>query len=115
MLWECSRTLRSATTMSTSDPQFQLDESAIKQAQAAVGAALPDVAALTQMANAFFRAIPGQEAVSTTPIPGAPSNLPQSGIPAPSMPSIPSIDKLPNAADLARLANSDFSASYPAE
>ena len=37
--------------MSTSDPTFQLDEAAIGAARQAVGAALPDVAALTQMAN----------------------------------------------------------------
>ena len=136
--------------MSTSDPTFQLDEAAIGAARQAVGAALPDVAALTQMANAFFRVLPGQDVPAlplggagipgtqnvpgapgpgspqtglrlwggdlayetgdstkpmSTAIPSFPSTLPELGIPAPSMPSIPSVDKLPSEADLARLAS----------
>ncbi|MGA2807873.1 MAG: family 2A encapsulin nanocompartment cargo protein cysteine desulfurase [Terracidiphilus sp.] len=48
--------------MSTSEPNptLELDEAAISAARQAVAAALPDVATLTQMANAYFRALPGQ-------------------------------------------------------
>jgi len=170
--------------MSTSDPTIQLDETALTAAQQAAAAGLPDVAALTQMANAFFRALPGQEvspgfdpaglasslgvnlgapanlgapgasplgtwdsvtsqtsqisqsglsnpAVAgpipapvppSTAVPNFPSTLPELGIPAPSLPSIPSIDKLPSEADLARLSSPNastgstaFPASLPTE
>jgi cysteine desulfurase / selenocysteine lyase len=156
--------------MSTSDPSIQLDEAAVSQAKQAVAAALPDIASVTQLANAFFRALPGQEVTAdfapaaaglpasglpgagsaygftprlesglapdfaphsasgfasgfvpgssptslpgpipaaipiSTAVPGFPSTLPQLGIPAPSVPSIPSLDKLPSEADLARLS-----------
>ncbi|MGA2848918.1 MAG: family 2A encapsulin nanocompartment cargo protein cysteine desulfurase [Terracidiphilus sp.] len=131
--------------MSTSDPVIQLDEAAVAAARQAVGAALPDVAALTQMANAFFRALPGQDVPAiplggpglapetwgspaaptsgfptptvagpipapvpmSTSVPSFPSTLPELGIPAPSMPSIPSVDKLPSEADLTRFASPD--------
>ncbi len=39
---------------------LQLDETAVTAARQAVGAALPDVGTLTRMANAFFRALPGE-------------------------------------------------------
>ena len=116
--------------MSTSDPQFQLDETAITQAKSAVSTGLPDVATLTQMANAFFRALPGQDtAQASAPytgagIPGsdfaagaagASSHLPQFGAPAPSLPSLPSLDKAPNEADIARLASTGTSIGFPSE
>jgi len=114
--------------MSTSDRQIQLDEAAVTGAKTAVAGALPDVATLTQMANAFFRTLPGQE-VAGAQVPSSPglpasfsaalplseSHLPQFGIPAPSLPSLPSIDKLPSEADLARLSGSTSSASFPLE
>jgi cysteine desulfurase/selenocysteine lyase len=129
--------------MSTSDPGFQFDEGAVAQAKSAVGAVFPNVATLTQMANEFFRALPNQAgqdfAGSSVPatvgisvpaaVPGAPSfpafysaalpgtemRQPQFGVPAPSLPSLPSIDKVPNEADLARLAGAGVPASFPGE
>ena len=112
--------------MSTSDPRLELDEGAVSQAKTAIGAALPDVAALTQMANAFFRGLPGQEvapefAGASLPsafaaaVPLSDSHLPQAGFPAPSLASIPSLDKLPSEADLARLAGSGSPASFSLE
>jgi cysteine desulfurase/selenocysteine lyase len=156
--------------MSTSDPTIQLDETVVNAARQAAAAGLPDVAALTQMANAFFRALPGQEvspgfdpaghasrlgvslgapanlgapgasllgtwdpttsqasrsslsnpAVASpiptpvppsTAVPNFPSTLPELGIPASSLPSIPSIDKRPSEPDLARLASPNNSSS----
>jgi cysteine desulfurase / selenocysteine lyase len=132
--------------MSTSDPTIQLDETAVSAAQQAAAAGLPDVATLTQMANAFFRALPGQEVsgrfaslsssvpaadpltylgapgiasetwdpanaqisrpgTSGSAVPSFPSILPELGIPAPALPSISSIDKLPSEADPARLSS----------
>jgi len=120
--------------MSTSDPGFQFDEDAVSQARSAVAGALPDVATLTRMANDFFRALPNQadarpsalaspEVVGSpgvpaaygSAIPGSEMRQPQFGVPAPSMPSLPSIDKIPSEADLARLAGSGFPATFPAE
>jgi cysteine desulfurase/selenocysteine lyase len=129
--------------MSTSDPGFQFDESAVAQAKLAVGAVFPDVATLTQMANEFFRALPNQAgtAVTGSPVPGAtglpvstgvpaspafPSSYsaaipgaemrrPQFGVAAPSMPSLPAGDKVPSEADLARLTGSGLPTGFPAE
>jgi cysteine desulfurase/selenocysteine lyase len=107
--------------MSTSDPRLELDEAAIAQAKTAVASAVPDVAAITQLANAFFRALPGQE-VAIAPasvLPSVPSSAPgygtsspQPGFPAPSVPSLPSVDRIPNEADLAGLAGSNTPANY---
>ncbi len=119
MFW---RTSKLADTMNTNEQAIQLDEAAVSAAKSAVSAALPDVATVTQMANAFFRALPGQDATvagsslpSAAPslnqampvgVPGSSSLLPQAGFPAPSVPALPSLDKIPNEADLARLAGS---------
>jgi cysteine desulfurase/selenocysteine lyase len=111
--------------MSTSEPRFQFDEGAVAEARSAVGAALPDVATLTQMANEFFRALPNQ-AVNTgdlssagaavpAAIPGTEMRQPQFGAAAPSVPALPSLDKIPSEADLARLAGSGLPTNYPAE
>jgi cysteine desulfurase/selenocysteine lyase len=102
--------------MSTSDP-LQFDEGAVAEAKSAIGAALPDVATMTRMANDFFRALPNQNisAPYTSAIPGAEMRQPQFGVPAPSMPSLPSIDKIPSEADLARLSGSAFPMAFPAE
>jgi cysteine desulfurase/selenocysteine lyase len=129
--------------MSTSDSGFQFDEGAVAQAKSAVAAVFPDVAALTQMANEFFRAQPNQAgtAVTGSPVPGGPG-LPASpgvpgspsfptsyaaaipgtdmrqaqfGVAAPSIASLPSIDKVPSEADIARLAGAGLPASFPAE
>jgi cysteine desulfurase/selenocysteine lyase len=40
---------------------------------------------------------------------------PQFGVPAPSMPSLPSVDKIPSEADLARLAGGGLPTTFPAE
>jgi cysteine desulfurase/selenocysteine lyase len=145
--------------MSTIDPIIQLDKSAVSAAKQAAAAGLPDVATLTQMANAFFRALPGQElsrsfelaglapnpashlgapgvsllgtwdpVISETsrsgisspalagpiPVPDPLSTLPEIGIPAPALPSIPYLDKLPAEADLARLSSLNASNSATA-
>ena len=118
------RMSKSANTMSTNEPDTQLDDAAVS----AVSTIVPDVAALTQMANAFFRALPGQESAgagsslaSSPPsmkgampigIPASSSLMPQFGIPAPSLPSQPSQDRIPNEADLARLTGSN---NFPAD
>jgi len=104
--------------MSTSE-QIPLAETALPSAAAGGNPSLPDVATLTQMANSFFRALPnqpsGQENVGTylqspaafsSALPLSESHLPQFGAPAPSLPSLPSLDKVPNEADLARLSGS---------
>jgi cysteine desulfurase/selenocysteine lyase len=129
--------------MSTSNSGFQFDEDAVAQAKSAVGSALPDVATLTQMANEIFRALPNQTGqafsglsqpeVSGLPglptmsgspsfpssysavIPGTEMRQPQFGFPAPSMPSLPSTDKIPSEADIARLAGGGLPAGFPAE
>jgi cysteine desulfurase/selenocysteine lyase len=74
---------------------------------------LPDIASLTQMANEFFRALPGQMAtpvVAQSPpnvsqaVPNLETRLPQFGMTAPSMPSLPSIDKFPSESEMQRLS-----------
>jgi cysteine desulfurase / selenocysteine lyase len=87
---------------------------------------LPDVAALTRMANEFFRAVPGQspqagvvQPVAAMPVaaPDFGAQMPQFGRPMPSMPAVPSLDRLPSEADAHRLAGSSVvpfeSASLP--
>jgi cysteine desulfurase/selenocysteine lyase len=129
--------------MSTSDAGFQFDEDAVAQAKSAVGAVFPDVATLTQMANEFFRALPNQAGTGVTgeslpgatslsaspsvpnspglpssysaAIPGTEMRQPQFGVPVPSIPSLPSIDKIPSEADIARLAGAGLPANFPAE
>jgi cysteine desulfurase / selenocysteine lyase len=82
-----------------------------------VGAA-PDVAAIAQLANDFFRALPGQSASQAVVQPGlaavAPepaaygpafeTRLPQFGAPLPSIPAIPSAARMPSEAEAQRLA-----------
>ena len=106
--------------MSTSEPGFQCDEDAVSQARSAVAGALPDVATMTRMANEFFRAptanaLPGVSAPYTSAIPGTEMRQPQFGVPAPSIPSLPSIDKIPSEADIARLAGGGLPMTFPAE
>lgn len=85
---------------------------------------LPDVASLTQMANEFFRALPGQISapvaaqpqMSAAPAsPNFETRLPQVGAPTPSMPSLPSVDKLPSEAEGQRLAGTSASSFAPME
>jgi cysteine desulfurase/selenocysteine lyase len=40
---------------------------------------------------------------------------PQFGVPAPSMPSLPSVDKIPSEADIARLSGSTSPMTFPTE
>src|SRR5271168_116332 len=80
-----------------------------------VAAGLPDVAALAQMANEFFRALPGQagqfgEAPSAVTVPGL---APQFGATPYSVPATPSADKLPSEADLQRFSGSGASGYQP--
>lgn len=89
------------------------------------GIALPDVAVMAQMANEFFRALPGQNFASVPAQPsvdafrstltGVEVPSPQYGAPVPSIPSMPSPDKLPNEAELQRLSGVGWpqSASAP--
>jgi cysteine desulfurase/selenocysteine lyase len=58
---------------------------------------------------------PGLPASYTGALPGTGMRLPQSGVPAHSMPSLPSIDKIPNEADIARLSGSSIPASFSTE
>jgi cysteine desulfurase/selenocysteine lyase len=125
---------KSVITMSTSDRKLPLEELGVAEGRA-VGVALPDVATLTEMANAFFRALPGeaiprQGAVGSVPkslpvseLPygssglgtGYESHLPQAGVPAPSLPSLPSVDKIPDQADILRVAGAGAPSAFPAE
>jgi len=75
---------------------------------------LPDIATMTQLANDFFRALPGPSSLPVAVQPGttmpvaAPSfgsQLPQFGAPLPSMPAVPSIDRFPSEADAHRLSS----------
>ena len=85
---------------------------------------LPDVMSLTQLANEFFRARPrqmpgpaaGQPLPDSQPTgPNFETRLPQFGAPAPSMPSWPSVDKVPSEAEAQRLSGvSPFTYSYAA-
>ncbi len=73
--------------------------------------ALPDIAAMTQLANEFFRALPGPSLPAavpgsaipmTAPVPG--SQHPQFGAALPSMPAVPSINRLPGETAVHRLS-----------
>ncbi|MEO6815114.1 MAG: family 2A encapsulin nanocompartment cargo protein cysteine desulfurase [Edaphobacter sp.] len=87
------------------------DEARVQESSVASRRLLPDVASLTQMANEFFRALPGQ---TTAPALVQPSpdvqpmrpdfetRLPQFGAPAPSATSLPSMDKIPSEAEAQR-------------
>jgi hypothetical protein len=116
--------------MSTSDfdtaatnLQRPFDEAATGSSSTAT---LPDITALTQMAKAF-RALPNQDSVrSAFPSAGVPEGTqpvilpseayqPQFGIPAPSLPAVPSMDKFPVEADFARFAGSSVPAAYSPE
>jgi cysteine desulfurase/selenocysteine lyase len=76
---------------------------------------LPDVAALAQMANEFFRALPGQAgqfggAQSAVIVP---SLAPQFGATPSSVFAAPSADRLPSEADLQRLSGGGASSYQP--
>jgi len=76
---------------------------------------LPDVAALAQMANEFFRALPGQAgqfggAQSAVIVP---SLAPQFGATPSSIFAAPSADRLPSEADLQRLSGGGASSYQP--
>jgi cysteine desulfurase / selenocysteine lyase len=78
-------------------------------------AGLPDIAALAQMANEFFRALPGQAgqfggAQSAVTMP---SLAPQFGATPSSLLAVPSADKLPSEADLQRLSGGGASSYQP--
>jgi cysteine desulfurase / selenocysteine lyase len=80
-------------------------------------AGLPDVAALTQMANEFFRALPGQAsqfggAQSAVTVP---SFAPQFGATPSSVAAIPEAEKFPSEADALRLAGDGGASSMPYE
>jgi cysteine desulfurase / selenocysteine lyase len=114
--------------MSTSE-QDKAGNTSPQLNEPALTGALPDVATLTQLANEFFRALPGQafSPVAAQPAPSAFSpaafspdahssasglasapnfdtRLPQFGGVASVIPALPSMDKLPSEADAQRLA-----------
>jgi cysteine desulfurase/selenocysteine lyase len=83
------------------------------EATLAPAGTLPDIAVITQLANEFFRALPGSSSLlpadqpaSAMPIAAPPlgTQLPQSGAALPGMPAVPSIDRFPNEADAHRLS-----------
>jgi cysteine desulfurase/selenocysteine lyase len=76
---------------------------------------LPDVTALAQMANEFFRALPGQAGQfgGAQSAVTAPSLAPQFGVTPSSMLAAPSADKLPSEADLQRLSGGGDSSYQP--
>jgi cysteine desulfurase/selenocysteine lyase len=91
------------------------------EATLAPARSLPDIAAMTQLANEFFRAQPGPsslpavvpamaqpeaQSISALPLaaPSPGSQLPQFGAPLPSMPAVPAIARFPSEADAQRLA-----------
>jgi len=84
-------------------------------------AGLPEVAALAQMANEFFRALPGAPEFpgQATQFGGAqsaatvPSMAPQFGAPPSSMVAAPSADRLPSEADLQRLSGGGTASHQP--
>jgi cysteine desulfurase/selenocysteine lyase len=89
------------------------EEMLVDESSFASPGVLPDIASLTQLANEFFRALPGELSAPAAAQPAlnmpqtAPNfetRLPQFGAPAPSMPSMPSVDKLPSEADTKRLS-----------
>ena len=112
--------------MSTSDPR---DASGLTEGapqgpteglnMTSMPGSLPDVSAMTRLANEFFRAIPSS-AISGSGLPaGIPSavpvqainpafetRLPQSGVPMPGMPAIPSAGRFPVSADVAGVSTS---------
>ncbi len=62
--------------------------------------------------------VPGSPSYPTSyaaAIPGSEMRQPQFGMAAPSIPALPSIDKIPSEADLARLAGSGVPANFPSE
>jgi cysteine desulfurase / selenocysteine lyase len=96
--------------MNTSDPR-QLGGVRLNEPEALTPQGLPDVAALTALANEFFRASPGRTAPPAAAVPssgasvsGFETRLPQWGPPLPSIPAVPSQGQLPSEADAARVA-----------
>jgi len=81
-------------------------------AELPLSGSLPDLAAMTQLANEFFRALPGPSSPSaagqlgtlSSVAPALGPQLPQFGAPSPSMPGVPSIGSVPSEADAHRLA-----------
>jgi cysteine desulfurase / selenocysteine lyase len=109
--------LRSDITMSTSERQQMGDtvETFHETGAAPVpSASLPDIAAMTQLANEFFRAAPNSSSPSTgqpgsalpIAVPNFGTRIPQFGAPSPVVPAVPSLDRLPSEAEAHRLAGS---------
>jgi cysteine desulfurase/selenocysteine lyase len=101
--------------MSTSEQskvESQVEALRVNEFGGAPAGALPNVAAITRMANELFRALPGQ-APSLAPLhsgleegtqePAFETRLPQFGAPLPSIPAGASADKIPGEAEIQRL------------
>jgi len=111
--------LRSDITMSTSERRAMGDTYDMLRSSETTLASpgtLPDIAAVTELANDFFRAMPGPSSLpgvvqpesqlgSAMPIaaPAFATQLPQFGAALPAMPGVPSIGRFPSAADAQRL------------
>jgi cysteine desulfurase/selenocysteine lyase len=99
--------LRSDITMSTSERQPMDDANDLlgrAEVPLAPAGALPDIAMMTQLANEFFRALPGSSSlpaadqpVSAMPIaaPALGAQRPQFGAALPGMPAVPSLPATP--------------------
>lgn len=111
---------RSDITMTTSEHLPMGDSKEMLHGAAAelpLSGSLPDLAAMTQLANEFFRAMPGRSSLpaavpsglptgSAMPIaaPSLTTQLPQVGAALSSMPAVPSIGRFPSEADAHRIA-----------
>ncbi len=101
--------------MNTSDRDYSDNVAKHGGIEAPSAGRLPDAAAIAQLANEFFRALPGQypsplpmqpEVETPVAAPGFETRLPQFGAPLPSIPALPSANKIPSEADVQRFAGS---------
>jgi len=100
--------------MSTSDLENPLKSGESSRLDGIEIPSAGDLAAISQMANEFFRAIPGQASMNpprpevSAASPSFETRLPQFGAPAPSVPALPSTGRMPNEADVQRQAGAAF-------
>lgn len=84
---------------------------------------MSNIAAISQLANEFFRALPGQnlsplsmQSTVEAPkaVPAFETRLPQYGAPLPSAPAVPTADKVPSEAEAQKLAGAALGSQQPA-
>ena len=118
MPWVCSKVWKSGITMTGSDfgvgvaaPVSGADaqSTAPWEAMASVMSSLPDPAAIAELANAFFKAVPGTpggigpSVVAAPPAsPAAPSAIPAAGVPGPALPAGAGLDRVGHPATQAK-------------